>query len=356
VPDKGERTWGDASHMPSIAIHRAMRRRAFLAWLGASLIDGSTLAGAQPPARPRRIGMLFLGSAEAQGIRVALIREELRKLGYVEGQTVTFEVRWADGRLDRVPALATELVRAPVDLMVTSGSQLVQILRGMTSTIPIVVAIMSDPVGAGFAASLARPGGNITGLAFQDSDLGTKRLQLLKEVLPGLTRVAILYDPRGPDEATRASAANILHETEAAARSLGLTGHVLPVRRASDFENAFASAKRARAQAVMQVSSPLFAAHRQVLVDLASRNQLPVACETREFVVLGCLLAYGPSFDDMFRRAATYVDRVLKGAKPGDLPIEQPTRFELVVNMKTAKALGLTIPPAVLLRADEMID
>src|SRR5262245_55728058 len=332
-----------------------MNRRAFVTGLGAVLVAARG-AEAQQAGKIPRVGMLFLGSASAQGVRAQLIRDELRKLGYAEGETVMFDVRWADGRLDRVSELATELVRADVDVVVTSGSQLVQAIRPIARNIPIVVAVMSDPISSGFAASFARPGRNITGLAFQDADLGTKRLQLLTEVVPGLSRIALFFDPRGPDETTRKFAVAILRDIERASGTLGLSVHVFRVGRVSDFENAFVSAKRARAQAVLQISSPLFAAHRQALVDLARKHQLPVACETREFVVLGCLLSYGPSFDDMFRRAATYVDKILKGTKAGDLPIEQPTKFELVINLKTAKALGLTLTPSLLLRADQVIE
>jgi putative ABC transport system substrate-binding protein len=331
-------------------------RRAFITLIGGSILAEPFVTEAQQAGKISRVGMLFLGSASAQGVRAQLIRDELRKLGYVEGQTVMFEVRWADGRLDRVSELARELVRADVDLIVTSGSQLVQAIRPIAGNIPIVVGVMSDPVNAGFAASFARPGGNITGLAFQDSDLGTKRLQLLTEVVPRLSRIALLFDPRGPDEATRTLAAAILRDTQTAARALGITTHVFRVGRVSDLENAFSRAKRVGAQAVLEISSPLFAAYRPAFVDLATKHQLPVACESSEFVVLGCLLSYGPSFDDMFRRAAVYVDKILKGAKPGDLPIEQPTKFELVVNLKTAEALGLTIPQSVLLQADQVIE
>jgi ABC-type uncharacterized transport system substrate-binding protein len=333
-----------------------MRLIGFAVVLTLGLTLAPLVTEAQQAERTPRIGMLFLGSASTQGTRAQLIRDELGKLGYVDGQTIIFDVRWANGRLERVAALATELVRAEVDLIVTSGSQLVQVIRPIAGSIPIVVGIMSDPISAGFATSFARPGGNITGLAFQDSDLGTKRLQLLTEVIPRLSRIALFFDPRGPDEATRKFAAAILHDTETAARALGLTVHVFRVERASDFEHAYASAKRVRAQAVLQISSPLFAAYREALVDLAMKHRTPVACETSEFVVLGCLLSYGPSFDDMFRHAAVYVDKILKGAKPGDLPIEQPTKFELVINLKTAKALGLTIPQTLLLRADQIIE
>ena len=308
---------------------------------------------AQPPAKVPRVGFLFLGSPATQSNRVQLVREGLRELGFVEGRNIAFEVRWAEGRVDRVPDLAAELVGLKPDVIVTSGANLiVRALKQETQTIPIVVAIMSDPVGWRFAASFARPGGNITGLGWQDADLSTKRLQLLKEVLPKLSRLAVLYNPRGPSgDPSR----DILRITEAAARSLGLTPQILEVRGPDGFERVFEAAKRERAQALFQVASPLFAAHRKTLVDLAMKSRLPATCETKEFVVLGCLMSYGPSFDDMFRRTATNVAKILKGAKPGDLPIEQPMRFELFLNLKTAKALGLAVPQSVLAQTDQVI-
>jgi putative ABC transport system substrate-binding protein len=305
-------------------------------------------AHAQQAGKVARVGMLFPGSSQTAGARAQLVRDELGKLGYVEGQTITFDIRFANGQLDRVRELAAELVRARVDLIVTSGSPTVQVIRPIAGSIPIVVATMGDPIGTGFARSLARPGGNITGLAWEDADLVTKRLQLLKEAMPGVSRIALLYD----------SGDRMGHPQEAAtaARALGLTAAVFAVDRAGDFENAFASAKRARAQAMLLLGSPSFAFHRQALMDRATKARLPVVCEGRDFVVLGCLLAYGPSFDDMFRRSATYVDRILKGAKAGDLPIELPTKFELIINLRAGRAFGLTIPQTILLQATEVVE
>ena len=325
---------------------------ALLGLIAALAVPGESTA--QPP-KVARVAMVFLGSPANQANRFAIVRDGLRELGWVEGQNVVFEVRWAEGRVERAPELAAELVRLKPDVIVTSGWPLIRALQQATSTIPIVVGVMSDPIGSGFAASFPRPGGNITGGAFQDTELATKRLEILKETLPKLSRVAALFDPRGPDEATRSTAVSIRRATEEAARALRVNLRVLEVRGPDDFERAFEDARRGRAEALLQISSPLFAAHRDRLVELARKSRLPAACETRDFVVAGCLLAYGPSFDAMFRRVPFYVDRILRGTKPGDLPIEQPMRFELVLNLRTAKTLGITIPQPVLARADELI-
>jgi putative tryptophan/tyrosine transport system substrate-binding protein len=306
-------------------------------------------AEAQQLERPPRIGMLFLGSPSTQGVRAEIAREELRKLGYVEGQTITFEIRFANGRLDRVRGLTTELVRARVDVILTAGTSVVQEIRPVAGSIPIV-ANMIDPISAGFAESFARPGRNITGVAFEMADLTAKRLQLLKEVIPGVSRVAFLYYAGKIPEALRKVAVDQMQAAEAAARTMGLSVSMSGVEREGDFESAFMSAKRARAQAMLQLGSTSFIVHRHSLVDRATKARLPVACEEREFVVIGCLLAYGPSYQDNTRRSVTYVDRILKGAKAGELPIEQPTKFDLAINLRTARALGLTIPPSILLR------
>ncbi len=314
------------------------------------------LAGeAQQAGKPPRVGMLFLGAQSTQGVRAEIVREELRKLGYVEGQTITFEIRFANGRLDRVRGLATELVAARVDVIVTAGTSVLQEFRPVAGSIPIV-ATMVDPISAGFAESFARPGGNITGVAFEIADLTAKRLQLLKEVIPGVSRVALLhYSGKIPD-ALRKVDADQRKAAEAAARAMGLSVSMSPVEREGDFENAFASAKRARAQAVLQLGSTSFIAHRHALVERAMKARLPLACEEREFVVIGCLLAYGPSYQENTRRSAAYVDRILKGARAADLAIEQPTKFELAINLRTARALGLTIPPSILLQASEVVE
>ena len=321
-----------------------------LTFLGALLA-----AEAHQVGKPPRVGVLFLGSPSTQGVRAEIVREELRKLGYVEGETVTFEIRFANGRLDRVRVLATELVGARVDVIVTAGTLVLQEIRPVVGGIPIV-ATMVDPISAGWAQSYARPGGNITGVAFELADLTAKRLQLLKEVIPGVSRVAFLYYSGKIPDALRKMAADQLQAAEAAARAMGLSVSMSAVEREGDFENAFASAKRARAQAVLQLGSTSFIAHRHALVDRATKARLPVACEEREFVVIGCLLAYGPSYHDNTRRSVTYVDKILKGAKAGDLPIEQPTKFELAINLRTARALGLTIPPSILLQASEVVE
>jgi putative ABC transport system substrate-binding protein len=265
----------------------------------------------------------------------------LRELGYVEQRNVVIERRYASGRLEQFPSLAAGLVRHPVDVIVAAGPHAIRAAQQATTTIPIVMAISHEPVAMGFVKSLSRPGGNITGLAFQDSELGTKRLELLREALPGLTRVAALWEKAGGGDAG-------LRAVRQAGASLGVSVSIVEV--------ADAGAKRDTVQAVLQVASPLFSAHRATVSGLALQHRLPMSCETPAFVEAGCLMAYGPSFPDMWRRAAFYVDRVLKGTSPSDLPVEQPTRFELVINLKTAKALGLTIPPSLLARADQVIE
>jgi putative tryptophan/tyrosine transport system substrate-binding protein len=252
------------------------------------------------------------------------------------------------------PAILQRGVHARVDVILTAGTSVVQEIKHVTGNIPIV-ATMVDPIGAGFAESFARPGGNITGVGFELANLTAKRLQLLKEVIPGVSRVAFLYYSGKVPEALRKVGADQLQTAEAAARALGLTVSMSGVEREGAFGIAFASAKRAGAQGVLELGHTWFNVHRQALVDGAMKARLPVACEEREFVMIGCLLAYGPSYHDLTRRAATYVDRILKGARAGDLPIEQPTKFELVINLKTAKALRLTIPQTLLLQADQVI-
>lgn len=304
---------------------------------------------AQQAEKVPRIGILETGSPSSPTPSQEAFRQGLRDLGYVEGKNIRLEPRYAEGRFERLPDLAAELTHLKLDVLVTSGSQPVQALKQATSTIPIVGVVLADPVGIGFAASFARPGGNITGLAFQNADLSTKRLELLKEAVPGVTRVAVLWDSHNP------ASASAVRTTEEAAQSLGLQLHLLEVQGPHNFDSAFATAHRERAQALLQVGSPLFSTHRKALLDLVAKSRLPVTCETRAFVVEGCLMAYGPSFADMWRRAATYVDKILQGTKPADLPIEQPMKFELVINLKTAKALGLTIPPTLLIQATEVI-
>jgi putative ABC transport system substrate-binding protein len=300
---------------------------------------------AQPPVKIARIGILREGSAPDP--LVEGFRRGLRELGYVEGQNIRIEYRWAEGRDDRLSGLAADLVRLKVDVIVASGRSALLAKRA-TTTIPIVMPIAADPVGLGLVASLARPGGNVTGFNFQSEELPGKWVELLREALPGIARVAALWHP--PTEASQ------LKVVEAAARSLGVRLLTPKVLRPDELGTAFAEARKDRAQALIILASPFFFAHRARLVELAAKHGLPAMYFQREFVVdSGGLMSYGPDLRDLFRRAATYVDKILKGAKPADLPVEQPTRFELVINMKTAKALGLTIPPSLLARADDVL-
>jgi putative ABC transport system substrate-binding protein len=273
----------------------------------------------------------------------------LHEHGWLEGQNITVEYRWAEGQVERLPALAAELVRLKVDLMVVGGTQAIQAAQQATTTIPIVMAVSSDAVGTGLVTSLARPGGNITGLSALYPDLSGKRLELLKEAVPGLARVAILWHGGHP------AALLAMQETEAAGRVLGLQLHSLEVRGPNDFERVFAAAPREGAEALIVLSSAFFSAERRRIVDLVTKYRLPSMFSIRAFVEAGGLISYGPSSTDMWRRAATYVDKILKGAKPAELPVEQPTKFELIINLKTAKALGITIPPTLLFLADEVI-
>ena len=306
-------------------------------------------ADAQRPAKVPRLGMLGLDSSIAPE-RYAAFHDGLRALGYREGHNIVIEYRWAEGRFDRLPALAAELVRLPVDVFVTTGGNLVvRAAQQATTTTPIVAAIMNDPVAAGFVASLARPGGNITGQAFQDTELIPKQVELLREAVPRLSRLAVLWHQAG-------SGARVLRAVEEAARAFGLQLHAQEVREPPDLDRAVAAAKAWGAQALLQLPSPFFHQHRKPLAALLTAHQLPAMCETRPVAVEGCLMAYGVSFEAMFRRMAYYVDRILKGAKAADLPVEQPREFEFVINLKTAQALALKIPPSLLLRADQVIE
>jgi len=326
-----------------------MKAIALIVILALTILAVLLAAEAQQPTKVHRIGWLSAGSPLSSRAYVEAFQQSLRDLGYIEGQNMAVEYRFAKGQYERLPELAANLVQLPVDILVTSGTPATQAAKQVTSTIPIVGVALADPLGTGFAASFARPGGNITGLAFQNADLSTKRLELLTEAVPGVTRVAVLWDSHFPASPSAVRAA------EEAARALGLQVQLLEVQGPDDFARVFAAATRERAQALFQVTSSLFATHREMFIDLVAKSRLPVTCETRPFVVAGCLMAYGPSFPDMYRRAAYYVDRILKGAKPADLPVEQPMKFELVINLKTAQALGLTIPPSILFQADEVI-
>jgi putative ABC transport system substrate-binding protein len=323
-------------------------RRAFLRSVAVGVIAAPLAVEAQQSGKVYRIGFLGNLNPTLNARSVDAFQQGLRELGWVEGQNVAIEYRWADGNLERLPALASELVRAPVDVMLVAGPAGVRAALQATRTVPIVVAIMSDPVVDGFASSLARPGGSVTGSAVQFEELVTKQLQLLKETVPKATRVAILHHtPPSPD---------ILKAAETAARALGLKGRVFEIRDVPTLEGAFRTAKTERAGAMHVLPSPAFNRQRERLAELALKHRLPAIYEDKGYVEAGGLMSYGPNFPDLYRRSASYVDRIFKGAKPGDLPIEQPTKFEFAINLKAAKALGLTIPPSVLARADQVIE
>jgi putative ABC transport system substrate-binding protein len=326
-----------------------MDRRSFLVSVS-SLVSVPLFAEAQQTKKIPRVGVLGGQSPEISPPILAL-REGLRELGYVEGQNILIEWRWAQGKIERYADLAAELVHLKVDIIVAPTTPGVQAAQRATSTIPLVMGFVSDPVGLGFVASLARPGGNITGFAVPTPEIVGKRLQLLREVVPTATRVAVLSDPSQPD----ITAAD-LRGAKAAARASGVQLQVQETRSLGEIENAFAAIARERAAAVIIFPSTLLFAQRAYIAQLAARQHLPTSGWSRELPQAGCLMSYGADQTDLARRAAYFVDKILKGTKPADLPVEQPTKFELVINLKTAKALGLTIPPSLLLRADQVIE
>ena len=301
-------------------------------------------AEAQQPAKIPRIGFLGTSSPAAISTRVEGFRHGLREMGYVEGQNIFIEYRWAEGKLDRLPNLAAELVSHKVDVVVTHGEAAIRALKQATKTIPIVVGVTGDLVVTGHAASLARPGGNITGFVDTSPDLSGKRLELLKEILPKVSRIAVLWNA-----ANRVKVLDF-KETEAAAQALGLKLQSLEVRASEDFENKLKAATTQRSGALVVLQDALTTANTRTIVDFAAKSRLPAMYGSSEVVDAGGLMSYAANLPDLFRRTAVYVDKILKGAKPADLPIEQPTKFEFVVNLKTAKQIGLTIPPNVLVR------
>ena len=304
-------------------------------------------AEAQQPRNVPRIG--FLTQAPSPAPLIEAFRQGLREHGYIESKTIVIEYRDAGGKPDRLPTLASELVTLKVNGIVVVGSEATLAAKNATTVIPIIMTAASDPVGTGLVASLARPGGNITGTSFFGAESSGKRLELLKEVIPGLSRVAVLAYNGNPAYKLQ------LREVEGAAQALKLQLQVLEVREPKDFDDAFGAARKGRAGAVNIITSAFLAAHRKELVVSAEKSKLPVIHVSTTFVEAGGLMSYGPSVTENFRRAATYVDKILKGAKPADLPVEQPTKFELVINLKAAKQIGLTIPPNVLARADRVI-
>ena len=327
-----------------------MRRREFIALVGATAVAWPLAAHAQTPQKMARIGWLSAGSRTASPHLVEAFLQGLRELGYVEGQTFAMEYRWAEGQQERLPELAVELVELKLDVLVATTSAAVQAAMNATRTISIVMAGGGDPVGLGLVASLARPGGNVTGPSMMNTEVIGKRMQMLKEIVPGLTRVAVLENSVNPIHAL------FMRETEPTARMLGLELQPIEVHGPEDFEAAFAAATRGKAGALIAFDDALTLYYRSRIVALAAASRLPAMYGYREFPDEGGLMSYGANLPSHFRHAAKYVDKVLKGTKPADLPVEQPTKVELVINAKTARVLGLVLSPTFLAQADEVIE
>jgi ABC-type uncharacterized transport system substrate-binding protein len=326
-----------------------VERRTFMAMIAGGLLATPLAAEGQQAGKVYRIGMLDSAPAAANATNVNAFRQGMREFGYVEGQNFVIEYRSPEGRAERFPALANELIRSKIDLIVTRGTPAAKAAASASRTVPIVMAASGDPFGAGVVAGLAHPGGNVTGLSALVAEVSGKRLQLLKDAMPGLRRLAVMLDMGNSALATQ------WPDIEVAARSLRLQPQLLDVRRGEDLERAFDTAVKQHAEAAMVALGTVAQSNVGRVVDLSVKHRLPSIYSSREFVDAGGLMAYGVSYPDLYRRAAKYVDKILKGAKPGDLPIEQPTKFELVINLRTAKSLGLTIPPSLLARADEVI-
>ena len=325
-----------------------MRRREFITLLGGAAA-WPLAARAQQQRSAARIGVLLVGLSPASKA-TQHFRRGLRDAGYFEGRDVVIEWRSAEGDYSRVPGLASDLVRSGVDVLVQDSTFGTQETMRLTSTLPIVMALVVDPVGSGLVQSLSRPGGNVTGLSMMTSDLNSKRLQLLKETAPQLTRIAVLWNPDHPFHS------KVVEDLKGLAPSLSIELSLAGVRKPEQFGTAFSDINRAKAQALYVVEDPIFFANQKAILGLASTARLPTIHELRRWPEEGALISYGPDLHDLFRRAALYVGRILKGAKPADLPVEQPTRFELVINLKTAKALGVELPPTTLALADEVIE
>jgi putative ABC transport system substrate-binding protein len=305
---------------------------------------------AQEPPRVWRIGFLGSGSSSSGDPRVEALRRGFRELGYAEGQNLAFEFRWADENANRLPQLAAELAKLKVDTIVTQGTQATDAARRAVTTVPIVFAVAGDPVGTGLVTSLARPGGNVTGLTDIAPEIVGKRLELLREVVPGITRIAVLWNP------ANSTAAPQVKDTDTAARSVGIAVQSLELPDVSQLDRAFTAAVQGHAQALLVLSDGALYGRRVQIAQLAAKHRLPCVAWTPEFATSGCLMAYGANVVEMHRRAAVFVDKILRGASPGGLPVEQPSTFELVLNLKTAKDLGLRIPSTLLVRADRVIE
>jgi putative tryptophan/tyrosine transport system substrate-binding protein len=326
-----------------------MKRRGFICLIGAATTAWPLYARAQQLVKQRTIGFLGSSTPLAMSQWVAGFVQRLRDLGWIEGRTVTIEYRWAEGRSSRAAEIAAEFVQLKVDVIVTYGTSPVLAAKQATSVIPIVFAAANDPVGAGLVASLARPDGNVTGLSVQQVDAAGKRLELLREVVPGLRRLAIMANIGNPGAALE------MGEAQVAARTLGLEFTTIEIRRGEDIAPGFDTLK-GQAEALYVCTDPLVITNRTRIQTLAMSARLPTVYNSREYVETGGLMSYGPNFLDQWRRAAEIVDKILRGAKPGDIPVEQPTKFDLVLNLTTAKALGLAVPPSLLTRADEVIE
>jgi len=325
-----------------------MNRRTAIRRLATFFLTTASFADAQQTGKVPRIGFL-LGSSPGPDPRVEAFRQGLRDLGYTEGKNIVIEWRFAEGKQDRLPELTAELVHLNVEIIVTDGTAVTRAAKNATKTIPIVMAADGDPIGNGFVASLAHPGGNITGLSNLISDLSGKRLEILKEAFPGISRIGVIWNPENP------SSARGFKETQVAAKALALQLQSLEVRSPSDFEGAFQAASKRQARALSVLSDSLMFNNRKRLLDIAVKHRLPTMHTQSLWADAGALMSYGTNFPDLYRRAATYVDKILKGAKPADIPVEQPMRFEFVVNLKTAKQIGVIIEPNVLVRAQRVI-
>ena len=327
-----------------------MQRREFITLLSGIVAAWSLAARAQQPAKIPRIGFLGNSTATMEANLIGPLRDGLRELGYEEGRNVIIEFRWADGKYDQFPALVAELLAAKVDVIITAGTPATLAIKKATSTVPLVFIAVGDPVGTGVVPNLGRPGGNITGLSSIAPDLEGKRLELLREVVPKLSHVAFFLNP-----------ANAFHtasmrQARVAAQSLGIKLQPMEVNKSEQLDGAFASIVKEKPDALLILADRVFLHNRKRMMEFAIQQRLPSVNAYRELVEAGGLISYGPSYEDMHRRAAVYVDKILKGTKPADLPIEQPTKFTLLINLKTAKTLGLTVPPTLVARADELIE
>ena len=327
-----------------------MRRRAFMVFLAGGMTVWPLGICAQQSQKIFRVGVLLPGTPASFSLRTKAFLDGLRELGYVEGATIAFEWKWGQDRVETLSGLAADLARSHVDVIITGGTSAAKALKAATPTIPIVVAIVSDPVAAGLVDNLARPGGNLTGFSIVAPELGGKRLELLKEVVPDVSSVAVLLNTRNPQSQIE------LKEMRTAAQAMRLQLYPIEISTEDGLEDAFAAMNKAAVQALVVLTDPILFSQRKRTVDLANRNRLPAVYFFQGFAEEGGLMSYGPSDTDLFRRAAGYVDRILKGTRPGDLPIEQPTKFDLFINLKAAKLVGVTIPESFLLRADKVIE